>query len=316
MVDFNSVLEAQARISNYIHRTPVMSSVSINEMFGCELYFKCENLQKVGAFKARGACNAVFSLTDKQAALGVCTHSSGNHAQALAYAAKIRGIPCTIVIPHTAPSIKINGVRGYGAEIEFCEPSLADREEALQRVVERTGSHVVLPFNDERVIAGQGTAALELMEQVQNLDVIIAPVGGGGLLSGTLLSIHGANSVILCYGAEPEAADDALRSIRAGSIQPSIQPQTIADGLLTSLGTLTFPIIQQYVTDIVTASEPNIIAAMRIIMERVKLVVEPSGAVPLAAIMQNNAHFLGKRVGVIISGGNVDVSRLPFAATE
>jgi threonine dehydratase len=312
MVELQDVVEASKRIASFVHRTPVLTSESINSIAGCQIYFKCENLQKVGAFKARGACNAVLGLTDSLASSGVCTHSSGNHAQALAYAAQIRNIPCTIVMPHTAPLVKINGVRGYGATIEFCEPTLQAREDALAKVVEKTNAHVVLPFNDYRVIAGQGTAMLEFMDQVPSLEVVIAPIGGGGLMSGTLISANGVRNEILCYGAEPANADDALRSIRMGSIQPSVNPNTIADGLLTSLGTLTFPIINRLITDILTADEELIKHAMRLIMSRVKMVVEPSGAVPLAAILGNPELFRGKKVGLIISGGNVDVDNLPF----
>lgn len=312
MVVFQDVLVAHKRIADVVHRTPVATSTSINGLLGCELFFKCENLQKVGAFKARGASNAVLSLTDAQARLGVCTHSSGNHAQALAYAARLRGIPCTIVMPHTAPKVKIDGVRSYGARIEFCQPTLQAREDALDSVVAQTGAHVVLPFNDERVIAGQGTAAVELLDQVPHLDVVIAPVGGGGLMSGTLIAVKGISKAIECYGAEPANADDAMRSIRVGSIQPSLDPKTIADGLLTSLGSITFPIIQEHITDILTASEDQISAAMMLLMLRTKMVVEPSGAVPLAAIMNNLELFHGKNVGVIISGGNVDLSSLKF----
>lgn len=312
MVVFQDVLNAHKRIAHVVHRTPVTTSKSVNVLLGCELFFKCENLQKVGAFKARGACNAVLSLTDAQARVGVCTHSSGNHAQALAYAARLRGIPCTIVMPHTAPKVKIDGVKSYGAKIEFCQPTLKAREDALDSVVAQTGAHVVLPFNDERVIAGQGTAAVELLDQVPNLDMVIAPVGGGGLMSGTLIAVKGINKLIECYGAEPVNADDAMRSIRVGSIQPSLDPKTIADGLLTSLGSITFPIIQEHITDIITASEDQISAAMKLLMVRTKMVVEPSGAVPLAAIMNNLELFDGKKIGVIVSGGNVDLSSLKF----
>ncbi len=312
MVVFQDVLNAHKRIADVVHRTPVATSNSVNVLLGCELFFKCENLQKVGAFKARGASNAVLSLTDAQARLGVCTHSSGNHAQALAYAARLRGIPCTIVMPHLAPKVKIDGVKSYGARIEFCQPTLKAREDALDSVVAQTGSYVVLPFNDERVIAGQGTAAVELLDQVPNLDMVIAPVGGGGLMSGTLIAVKGISKAIACYGAEPVNADDAMRSIRMGSIQPSLDPKTIADGLLTSLGSITFPIIQEHITDIVTASEDQISAAMKLLMLRTKMVVEPSGAVPLAAIMNNLELFHGKKVGVIVSGGNVDLSSLKF----
>jgi len=306
------IREAAVRISPYVHRTPVFTCRSLDAMTGATLFFKCENLQKVGAFKARGATNAIFSLADREAALGVATHSSGNHAAALALAARWRGIRAYVVMPENAPAVKQRAVAGYGAEIVPCRSTLAAREEMLAEVVARTGAAVIHPYDDYRIIAGQGTAALELCEEVNDLDVIMAPVGGGGLLSGTALAVRGASPRTRVLGAEPEIADDALRSLQAGRIIPSVYPDTVADGLRTSLGELTFPIIRQYVDAIVTAGEADIIAAMRAIWERMKLVVEPSAAVPLATILSGHADLAGSRVGIILSGGNADLDTLPW----
>jgi len=304
--------EAARRIAPHAHRTPVLGSATLNAMVDAEIFFKCENLQKVGAFKFRGACNAVFSLSDAEAANGVATHSSGNHAQALALAARLRGIPAYIVMPSNAPSIKKAAVEDYGAVIRFCEPTLQAREDTLDAVVAETGAAFVHPYNDERIIAGQATAARELIEDVPDLDIILAPVGGGGLLSGTALSAHYAGHDITVYAAEPEGADDAKRSLDAGKIIPSVNPDTIADGLLTSLGEKTFAIIREYVRDIVTVPDEETIRAMRFIWERMKIVVEPSAAVAPAAIMHGRLPVKGKRIGVILSGGNVDLGRLPW----
>lgn len=306
------ILDAAARISPYTHRTPVLTCRTFDAMCGARLFFKCENLQKVGAFKARGATNAVFSLTAREAEPGVATHSSGNHAAALALAARERGIPAYVVMPENAPAIKQRAVAGYGAEIVPCQPTLAAREEILAGVIARTGATVIHPYDDYRIIAGQGTAALELCQAVNDLDVVVAPVGGGGLLSGTALAVRGVSPQTRVLGAEPEMADDALRSLQAGRIIPSSYPDTIADGLRTSLGELTFPIIQQLVDAIVTAAEADIISAMRTIWERMKLVVEPSAAVPLAAILSGRANLAGMRVGIILSGGNADLDSLPW----
>jgi threonine dehydratase len=306
------ILDAAARISPYIHRTPVLTCRTLDAMCGARLFFKCENMQKVGAFKARGATNAVFSLTDREAEPGVATHSSGNHAAALALAARERGIRAYVVMPENAPAIKQRAVAGYGAEIVPCRPTLAAREEVLAGVIARTGATVIHPYNDYRIIAGQGTAALELCQAVNDLDVVMAPVGGGGLLSGTALAVRGVSPRTRVLGAEPEMADDALRSLQAGRIIPSSYPDTVADGLRTSLGDLTFPIIQQHVDAIVTAAEADIISAMRTIWERMKLVVEPSAAVPLAAILSGRANLAGMRVGIILSGGNADLDSLPW----
>jgi threonine dehydratase len=304
---------AQARIAPFVHRTPVMTCATIDARVGAEVHFKCENLQKVGAFKYRGATNAVQLLDDATAALGVATHSSGNHAQALALAARVRGIPAFIVMPRTAPAVKRAAVEGYGAEVIPCEPTLAAREDTLREVVARTGAHVVHPYNDVRVIAGQGTAALELLADVPGLDVVMTPVGGGGLLSGTAIAVTESAAGVRVLAAEPQGADDAARSLAAGEIQPSVNPQTICDGLLTSLGTLTFPIIRERVHRIVTVSDDAVIEAMRLVWERMKLVVEPSAVVGLAALIEKRHEVPGNRIGVIFSGGNVDLGRLPWS---
>ena len=297
--------EAHERIFPFINRTPVMQSGTLDSYAGCKLYFKCENFQKVGAFKARGAVNAVFSLSKEERQKGVSTHSSGNHAQALAYAAGLSGIPAWIVMPETAPQVKKDAVKGYGGKIIECAPTLEARESTLDKVVAETGAHVVHPYNDPRIIAGQATAAVELMEEVNDLDAIITPVGGGGLLSGTVLSAHYFSTGVRVYAGEPKGADDAFRSLEKGEIVPSVGPNTIADGLLTSLGGLNFDIIMQGVESIITVSDEEIIAAMRWLWERMKIIVEPSGAVPLAAVLRRKEIFEGKKVGVIISGGNV-----------
>ena len=304
--------EAHQRIEPFIHRTPVLTSGTIDRMAGGEIFFKCENLQKAGAFKIRGACNAVFSLSDDEAKRGVATHSSGNHAAALALAARWRGIPAHVVMPENSPHVKKLAVAGYGAEIVFCKPTLEARERALAEVVARTGANVVHPYNDLRVITGQGTAAIELCEQVQNLDLVVAPVGGGGLLSGTAVAVALVSPKTAVIAAEPERADDAYRSFKSGHIVPSLDPNTIADGLRTSLGDLTFPIIQLYVRDIVLVSEEAIVEAMRCLWERMKILVEPSAAVPLGAILSRRLDVAGRRAGLIVSGGNVDLDRLPW----
>jgi len=291
-----------------------MTCESLNQRTGTRVYLKCENLQKVGAFKFRGACNAVFSLSDDQAARGVVTHSSGNHAQALALAAKLRGIPAYIVIPNNAPQVKKNAVAGYGGRITFCEPTLEARESTMDRIRLDTGATVVHPYNDERVIAGQGTAALELLDSIPDLDAVIAPVGGGGLLSGTSIAAKGLKPNVRIIAAEPEMANDAYRSIKEGRILPSENPKTIADGLLTSLGTLTFPIIRQNVEQIVTVSERGIVEAMRFVWERAKIVIEPSAAVAVGVLWEGKIDLTNLKVGVILSGGNVDLNKLPWQA--
>jgi len=306
------IRQAHERITPYIHRSPVFTCTTINGMCGAELFFKCENLQKAGAFKIRGACNAVFSLTDREARHGVATHSSGNHAAALALAARWRGIPSYVVMPENAPKVKSLAVAGYGAEILYCKPTLESREESLSKVLDRTGAAFIHPYNDFRVIAGQGTAALELCEEITALDIVVAPVGGGGLLGGTAVAVSMTSQGTVVVGAEPENADDACRSLKCGRILPSENPDTIADGLRTSLGDRTFPLIQRYVKDIVTVGEEGIVGAMRTIWERMKLIVEPSAAVPLGALLTGRMDVSGKRVGIILSGGNADLENLPW----
>ncbi len=308
----DAIREAAERIRRYARRTPVLTCASLDRMAKAELFFKCENFQKVGAFKFRGACNAVFSLSDEEASHGVATHSSGNHAQALALAAQLRGVEAFIVMPKDAPQVKKDAVAGYGAKIVFCEPTLEARETTLAKVVAETGAHFVHPYNDYRIIAGQGTAALELLEEVPDLDVVMAPVGGGGLLSGTALTLYELSPTTRIIGAEPEEADDAYRSLQEGRIIPSVEPKTVADGLLTSLGDLTFPIIKAHVEQIVTVSEEAIVSGMRHVWERMKIVIEPSAAVPVGALLERKIDLTGKRIGVILSGGNVDLDKLPW----
>lgn len=306
------VRAAHRLIRPYIHRTPVLTCATLDRMSGARIFFKCENLQKVGAFKIRGATNAVFSLTADQARAGVATHSSGNHGAALAQAAAWRGIKASVVMPRNAPRAKQRAVAGYGGEIVFCEAGMEARDETLRQVVADTGRTVIHPYNDPRVIAGQGTAARELLEDVEHLDVAMAPVGGGGLISGTALACSGTSKGTVVYAAEPANADDARRSLRAGHLVDAGNPETIADGLRASLGPLTFHIIQTRVTDILTVTEDQIVSAMRLIWERMKLVVEPSSAVPLAAIMAHPHVFRDRSVGVILTGGNVDLDALPW----
>jgi len=312
---FGDIQAAHQRIRSYIHRTPVLTSAGINDIAGAEACFKCENFQKAGAFKYRGATHAVVSLTDDAAGKGVATHSSGNHAAALALAAKIRGIRCYVAMPSTAPRVKIEAVRHYGAEITFCKPTLESREATLQEIIRQTGATVIHPFDNFNVICGQGTAALELLEEVPSLDVVFAPVGGGGLLSGTAIAAKAINPRIKVIGCEPLNADDACRSFYSGILLPSVNPVTVADGLLTSLSERTFAIIRKNVDDIVTVSEEAIIAAMRLVWQRMKIIIEPSSAVAVAVLLQYNARFSGKQAGIILSGGNCDLSNLPFHDT-
>jgi threonine dehydratase len=312
MVGFSDILAAADRIAAHVHRTPVLTCEALDARAGARLFFKCENFQKVGAFKMRGATNAVFALSDAEAARGVATHSSGNHAQALALAARRRGVPAYVVMPRNAPQVKKDAVAGYGAEIIDCEPNLAARESTLAAVVARTGAAFVHPYDNEMVIAGQGTAALELLTDHPDLDLVLTPVGGGGLLSGTALATHALAPQAAVIAAEPVGADDACRSLAAGRIIPVENPDTVADGLLTSLGQHTFPVIRQHVREIWTVDDPAIIAAMRLIFERMKIVVEPSAAVGLAAVLDHRQQVAGRRVGIILSGGNVDLGRLPW----
>lgn len=308
---FESVRAAMATIAPHIHRTPVVTCGAIDRAAGCEVFLKCENFQKVGAFKARGACNAVMSLDDATAARGVVTHSSGNHAQALAWAAALRSIPAHIVMPSNAPPIKRRAVEEYGGKIYECLPTVADREATAARVQAETGATLIPPYNDERIIAGQGTCALEFLAQAPDLDAIIVPVGGGGMLAGTAITTNALAPNIAVFGAEPANADDAFRSLASGQIEPMDTPDTIADGLRTTLGTLTFPIIHDLVKAIVLVSEEEITAAMRLVLERAKLVVEPSGAVGIAAACTKACADYGfRKIGVIVTGGNVDVFSL------
>lgn len=306
------ITEAHELIKKQIHRTPTLTSLSINKISGCELYFKCENFQKVGAFKFRGASNAVLSLSKEELQKGVATHSSGNHAAALALAAKMEDVPAYIVMPRSAPKIKKTAVEGYGAKIIFCEPTLQAREEALAKIVEETGATFIHPYNNYSVIAGQATCTKEILEEITDLDYIIPPVGGGGLASGTCLSAKYFSNKTKVIGAEPLGADDAFKSLRDKTIYPSTNPKTICDGLLTSLGKKTFAILSRDLETILTASEESIIEAMRLIWERMKIIVEPSSAVTLAVVMENKEKFAGKKVALILSGGNVDLSKLPF----
>ncbi len=307
-------IEAAAeRIKPYAHRTPMLTCQTIDQMLDMQLFFKCENLQKVGAFKFRGATNAVFAMDATAAEKGVATHSSGNHAQALALAAKIRGIPAHIVMPETAPAVKKAAVAGYGAKITFCKPTLEARESTLAGVVAETGATFVHPYDNTYIVAGQATAAKEMLaDEADGFDVLMAPVGGGGLASGTALTARYLSPKTVVIAGEPTGADDAYRSMKENKRLPSINPQTIADGLLTSLGELSFAIIRDYVQEIVTVSEDAIVQAMRLVWERMKIIIEPSSAVPLAVLLEHDLGLQGKRVGIIISGGNVDLGKLPW----
>jgi threonine dehydratase len=310
--EFSDIQSAHQRIKSFIHRTPVMTSRLLNEIFGCDLYFKCENFQKVGAFKFRGATNAVLLLNDDQKKRGVVTHSSGNHAAALALAARMNGIKAFIVMPENAPSVKREAVAGYGAIITFCKPTLASREETCRVIMEREGATLVHPYDNFNVICGQGTAALELLEDIRDLEIIAAPIGGGGLMSGTAITTRGIDKRIKVIGAEPLNADDAWKSFKTGILTPSVNPVTIADGLLTSLSNLTYSIVTNNVDDIFTVREETIIDCMKLIWERMKIIVEPSSATVLAAVIENKDFFKGKKTGLILSGGNVDLRKLPF----
>jgi len=311
--EFRDIESAMQLIAPHVHRTPVLTSRQLDAISGARLFFKCENFQKVGAFKFRGATNAVLSLSDSQRAAGVVTHSSGNHAAALAHAAVSRGVRAYIVMPSSAPEVKKRAVAGYGAEITFCEPTLAAREAAAEEIISRTGATMIHPYDNFFIIAGQGTAAMEMLADLPAPDAVIAPVGGGGLLSGSAIAVRHLAPATKIYGAEPLLADDAARSLHSGAIQPALPPRTIADGLLTSLCERTFTVIREKVDDILTVTEEQIIEAMTLIWTRMKIVVEPSSAVPLAAVLANRELFSGKSVGIIVSGGNADLSKLPFS---
>lgn len=309
---FEDVRGAMDRIRPFVHRTPVLTSRQLNGVTGADLFFKCENLQRVGAFKIRGATNAVMSLGDEEAKRGVATHSSGNHAAALAQAARWRGIRAQVVMPETSPKVKVEAVRGYGAEVTFCEPTLEARESTLSDLVQQSGATFIHPYNDPRVIAGQGTAAMELLTQAGPMNMVIVPVGGGGLASGTCLAARGLSPKTLVVGGEPAGADDAARSLEAGELIPSVDPDTVADGLLTSLGARTFAILTEHIHSIRRVDDAAILRAMRLIWERMKLVVEPSAAVPLAVALTHPDLVRGKRIGLVLSGGNVNLDRLPW----
>ncbi len=311
--DLAAIRAAHQRIAPRIHRTPVLTSASLNEIAGAEIFFKCENLQKTGSFKIRGATNAVFSLTDEQARRGVVAPSSGNHAAALSLAARWRGIPAWLVMPSNSSPVKKRAVEAYGGKITECEPTMESREATSAELIQRTGAHLVHPYNDVRVIAGQGTAALELLEQVPNLDAVIAPVSGGGLLGGTAIAAKSVRPEIRVIGGEPANADDTARSLASGKIEPVSKAHTMADGLRAGLVPLTFGILRQRVDDISLVTEQEIVAAMLLLWERMKIVVEPSGAVAAAPVLNRKIRAQGKRVGVILSGGNLDLHQLPWA---
>lgn len=309
MIEIDDVRAAAARIDQYIHKTPVLTSEQLNDIVDADLHFKCENLQKAGAFKARGAMNAVMSLSQDEASRGVATHSSGNHGAALARAAKIRDIPAYIVVPENANNLKKAAIGHYGAEIIECESTLAAREATLQATVEETGAYFVHPYDDDLIIAGQGTAALELLDQVYGLDMVVAPVGGGGMVCGTATVCHPSIQV---FAAEPEGADDAYRSLESGTLVTEQVPNTICDGLLTTIGERNFEIMKAKVAGVLLASDQEVADAMRLIWTRMKMIIEPSSAIALAAVIRNPEVFSGKRVGLMMTGGNVDPSKLPF----
>lgn len=310
--EFRHIEEAAERIKPYANKTPVLTSRSLNKLAGGDLFFKCENFQRAGAFKFRGACNALFSLSDSQAKNGVATHSSGNHAQAVALSAKLRGVDAHIVMPENSPKIKVAAVKGYGAHVTFCESNQKAREEALDDIVDKTGAHFIHPYDNENVIAGQGTAAKELLEEVPDLDMILAPVGGGGLMSGTSIAARFLQPGIQIIGSEPELANDAYLSFTLGKRQFPDTTQTIADGLRTTLSERTFRIISQNVNQIITVSEEAIVRSMRHIWERMNIIIEPSCAVPFAAISKGEVEMTGKKAGIILTGGNVDLDHLPW----
>src|SRR5271154_163549 len=312
--DLAAIRAAQKRVTPHIHRTAVLTCSSLDEIAGAQLFFKCENLQKTGSFKIRGATNAVFSLSDEEAKNGVAAPSSGNHAAAMAQAARWRGIPAYIVMPSNSSPAKKDAVRSYGGQITECEPNIASREAVATEVIRRTGAHLVHPYNDARVIAGQGTAAIELLEEIPDLDVVITPASGGGLLSGTAIAAKSLRNNIRVVGGEPLNADDAYRSLQSGKIEGAAETETMADGLRATLCPLTFSILREYVDEICRVSEEEIVESMRLLWERMKIVVEPSGAVSAAPALGRKLGA-GKRIGIILSGGNVDLSNLPFART-
>ena len=318
MVEYAASIEdvhaAAERIRGVGHRTPVLTSKTLDQMAGRKLFFKCENFQKVGAFKFRGGWNAVSMLSEKEAERGVCTHSSGNHAQAVAYSAQKRGIPAYIVMPNNSPDVKLNAVKGYGANVTLCEPTLEARRTTLEGIAEDTGAAVIHPFNNANVIAGQGTAALELIEDIGELDAMIAPIGGGGLMSGTCITTRSLLPDAKLFGAEPKGADDAYRSLKEGKLLPQENPRTICDGLLTSMGENTWNILKDHLDAIYTVSDEDVVQSMRLIWERMKIIIEPSCATPVAVVMSSEFKQLEniEKVGIILTGGNVDLEKLPF----
>jgi threonine dehydratase len=316
MLTLQDIRDAHARIRDKIIRTPVLSNETLDADAHASLFFKCESLQKIGAFKARGATNAVFLLSDAEARNGVATHSSGNHAAAVSRAARLRGIPAYVVMPNNAPRAKLDQVRSLGAKVELCEPTLAARQSTVDRIIAETGAVLVHPFNDYRVMAGQGTATLELLDEQPDLDLILCPIGGGGLISGTAVAAKGLKPGIQVIGVEPAGADDAYRSFKSGAIVPVTPARTIADGLRGTLLDKTFGVIRENVDDVVTVSEDAIVQAMRSIWERLKIVVEPSAAVSYAAVVEKKVDVAGKRVGLIVTGGNLDLDSLPWAGSE
>ena len=313
-VSIDDIRAAAGRIKSVGHRTPILTSQTLDKMAGRKLFFKCENFQKVGAFKLRGGWNAVSMLSDEEAAKGVCTHSSGNHAQALAFSAMKRGIASYIVMPNNVPDVKLDAVKGYGANITLCEPTLEARETTLDEITKKTGAQVVHPFNNPNVIAGQGTAALEMIEDLGELDAIIAPIGGGGLMSGTCVTTRSLLPEAKLFGAEPTGADDAYRSLKEGKIIPQTNPNTICDGLLTSLGEYTWNILKDHLEAIYTVTDDEVINAMRLVWERMKIIIEPSSATAVAVVLKSEFRALEglEKVGIILTGGNVELSKLPF----
>ena len=310
----DDVRAAARRIEGVGHRTPILTSQTLDEMAGRKLFFKCENFQKIGAFKLRGGWNAVSILSDEEAENGVCTHSSGNHAQAVAFSAQKRGIPSYIVMPNNVPDVKLDAVKGYGANITLCEPTLDARKSTLDEIADKTGARVVHPFNDPNVIAGQGTAALEMIEDLGHLDAMIAPIGGGGLMSGTCITTRSLRPEATLFGAEPAGADDAYLSLKEGKIIPQTNPDTICDGLLTSLGEYTWEILKDHLEAIYTVTDDEVINAMRLVWERMKIIIEPSCATPVAAVLKPEFKALEglEKIGIILTGGNIELSKLPF----
>ena len=310
----DDVIAASKRIEGHGHRTPILTNKTIDELTGKKIFFKCENFQKIGAFKFRGGWNTISSLSGEEASKGVCTHSSGNHAQAVAYAAMKRNIPAHIVMPRNAPKVKIQAVEGYRANITLCEPTLKARRETLEKIAEKTGAYVVHPFNEPKVIAGQGTCAMEMIEDIGDLDAICAPIGGGGLMSGTCIAARSMLPNVRLFGAEPKGADDAYQSLKKGKLIPQNNPKTICDGLLTSMGENTWNILKDHLEDIITVSDEEIVTAMKLIWERMKIIIEPSCATPLAAVLTPEFRELEniETIGIILTGGNVDLSKLPF----